>query len=96
MLKRLFPGGRNKLAFALDERQLDSFLIVGEVERVTALNAKKITVDAALVAIVAAHNLHAGIGAANAERRLASVATMGTNSADVLHLPGTSLITVGS
>src|SRR5271165_206065 len=93
-LERLLPRRGYKLAFALDERQLNTVFVVGEVERITSLNAKEVAVDTTLVAVVAAHNLHACVRATNAERSLATVATMCANRADMLHLPGTSLITV--
>ena len=70
--------------------------IVREVEGVAALHTKEVAVDAALVAIVAANNLHAGIGATYAQRGLASVAAMRADGADVLHLPRPSLVTIGS
>ena len=70
--------------------------MLGEVEGVASLDAQEIAVDAALVAIVAAHNLHAGFGAAYAQRRLAAVAAMRADGADVIHLPGTRLVTIGA
>src|SRR5437016_2273497 len=69
--------------------------MVGEVEGVTALDAKEVVIDAALVAIVTTHDLHAGIGTAYPERCLAAIATVRTDGADMLHLPGPRLIPVG-
>ena len=70
--------------------------IVGEVEGVASLDAQEVAVDAALVAIVAAHNLHAGIGAAHAQRGLAAVAAMRADGADVLHLPRPRLVAISA
>src|SRR5271157_1856623 len=94
--ERLLPGRGNKLALALDERLLDACLVVGEVECVASLNAQEIAVDSTLVAIVATHNLHAGVGAADAERGLAAVATVRTDGADVLHLPRPRLVAISA
>src|SRR6516165_10839250 len=93
-LKGLIPCRRNELAVALDQRTGDAPFMVGKVECIPPLDAQEIAVDAALVAIVAAHNLHSRIAAANAERRLAAVSTMRANGSDVLHLPGTGLVAV--
>ena len=65
-----------------------------EIESVASFDAEKIAVDAALVAIVPAHDFHAGIGSAHAQRRLAAVGTVSAGRAHVLHLPGTRLVAI--
>src|SRR5271154_3322613 len=70
--------------------------MVGEIESVAAFHAQEIAVDAALVAVVAAHNFHAGIGAAHAQSRLAAVSTVGAGSAHMLHLPWPRLVAIGT
>src|SRR6266550_4600509 len=63
----LFPGRWCQSAVLADERLGQAFCMVGEVEGVTALDAEEVVIDATLVAIVAAHDLHAGIGTAHAQ-----------------------------
>ena len=70
--------------------------MVREVEGVATLDAKKVVVDAALVAIVAADDLHARIATPDAQRGLAAVATVVADCADVVHLPGTGLVAIRS
>src|SRR5580693_5708760 len=65
-----------------------------EIESVPPLDAEKVAVDAALVTIVSAHNLHAGIGAAHTQGRLAAVGAVRASRAHVLHLPGTRLVAI--
>src|ERR1019366_4706629 len=77
-------------------RRAEALAVVGEVESIAALDAEEIAVDAALVAIVAAHDFHAGIGAAHAESGLAAVAAMSADGADVLHFPRTRLVAIRS
>src|SRR5438477_4159045 len=68
--------------------------MIGEVECVAPLDAKEIVINTALVAVVAAHNLHAPVRTPDPERRLAAVAAMRAHGADMLHLPGTSLVAI--
>ena len=70
--------------------------MVGKVESVAALDAEEVAVDAALVAIVAANDLHAVIGAAHAEGGLASVAAVRADGGDVIHLPRAGLVAIGA
>ena len=95
-LKRLFPGGWRQLPILANQRLGQAVFVIGEIESVAALDAEEIAVDAALVAIVSAHNLHAGLGAAHAQSGLASVGAVGAGRADVVHLPGTRLIAISS
>src|SRR5664279_3085938 len=95
-LQCLLPSRRNEFAFVLDEWLLDAVAAVGEVEGVPPLDAEEVAIDAALVAVVAAHNLHAGVGAADAQRGLAAVSAMGADGADVLHLPRTRLVPISA
>src|SRR6266550_438059 len=67
-----------------------------KIKRVTPLDAEEVIVDAALVAVIAPHDFHAGIGAADAERGLASVATMRADGSNVVHLPRARLVAVGA
>src|SRR5579862_2945802 len=63
-----------------------------EVKCVATLNAEEFAVDAGMVAVVAANNLIV----AHAQRGLASVRAMGADGADVLHFPGTRLVSIGA
>ena len=67
-----------------------------EVEGVASLDAQEFAVDTALVAIVAAHDLHAGVGPPDAQRDLAAIAAMGADGADVVHLPWPRLVAIGA
>src|SRR5256885_13371929 len=68
--------------------------MIGEVESITSLDAEEIAIDAALVAIVAAHDFHSGVGTANTERGLAAVCAMRTGRADVLHFPRACFVAI--
>src|SRR5271165_2773763 len=70
--------------------------MVREVERVAALDAEELAVDAALVAVIAAHDLHARVGPPHAQRGLAAIAAMRADGADVVHLPRPRLVAVGT
>ena len=93
-LECLLPACGDELAVALDQRLLQAIGMVGEVEGVAALDAEEIAIDAAFIAIVAADNLHAGIGTAHAQRGFTAIAAMRADRADVLHLPGTGLVAI--
>ena len=64
--------------------------MLGEIERVAALHAEELAVDAAAVAIVAANDLVV----ANAQRGPAAIGAMRADGADVLHFPGPGLIAI--
>ena len=93
-LECLFPCRRGQPAIAADKRLLNTFLAVGEVKSVAALDAEEIAVNAALVAIISADNFHAAIETAYAQSCFAAVAAVGTSGAHVLHLPGPGLVAI--
>ena len=64
--ERFFPGRGSQPAIFADQRLRHAVFVIGEVKSVTALDAEKIAVDAALVAVISANNFHAGIGTAYA------------------------------
>ena len=90
----LRPRDGHESAVAAHHRLLDALGMVGEVEGVASLDAEEIAVDAALVAIVPAHDLHAGVAAAAAKRRQATIAAVRADGADVVHLPRARLVAV--
>src|SRR5438270_7774307 len=96
MINGLLPGDWNQFAVATNQRLRDAILRVSEVEGIAALDAEEVTVDAALIAIVAAHDLHASGRPAHTQSRLTAVAAVGADGADVVHLPGTCLVTISS
>src|SRR5581483_11037117 len=57
-IESLFPSGGVELAIRLNQGLLQAVGMIGEIEGVASLDAEEVAVDAALVAIVAAHNLH--------------------------------------
>ncbi len=91
-----FPGCGLELALAADHGLLEAARVVRKIEGVASLDAQEIAVDAALVAVVAAHDVHAGVGAPHAQRGLAAVAAVSAHGADVVHLPGARLVAVGA
>ena len=60
---------RRQLAILADERLRQALCVIREIERVSALDAKKIAIDPTLIAVIAAHNLHAPVS----DRRTPSV-----------------------
>src|SRR5947209_18540372 len=70
--------------------------MIGEIECVSPLNTKEVTVDPALVAIVAADDLHSGIGSPHAESGLTSIAAMRACGANVLHFPRPRFVAIGT
>src|SRR5271165_806902 len=92
--KRLFPCGRSQPAVLANQRLRQPIFVMRKIESIAPLDAKKIAVDAALVAIVPTHNLHAGIGSADTQCRLAAVGAMSARRAHVLHLPWTRLVAI--
>ena len=93
-LQRIFPRGGNQAPVLANQRLLEPVFMVGEIEGVTALDAQEVSVDTALVAIVATDNLHAGIGAANAQGGFASIAAVRAGRPNVVHLPRTRLVAI--
>ena len=92
--KCFFPRRRRKLAILANQRLREAVFVVREIKSVAALDAEEIAIDAALVAIVAAHDFHAGVGAAHAESRLAAVAAVRAGRADMVHLPWPGLVAI--
>src|SRR5579859_1717847 len=68
--------------------------MIGEIKGISALDAEKVAVDTALVAVIATNNLHATVAAANAESSLAAVSAMCADRAHVVHLPRAGLIAI--
>src|SRR5262249_37714534 len=95
-LKRLFPGCGNQAAIFANQRLGEPVFVVSEIEGVAALDAEKISIDAALVAVVTADDLHSSSGAPDAKRGLAAIGAVRTGGGDVVHLPGTGLVTVST
>ena len=95
--QRLLPTDFGELAVRLAQQRLGQPVgVVGKVEGVASLDAQEVAVDAALVAVVAAQNLRAVIDAAHAQGGLASVAAVGADGGDVVHLPGAGFVTIGA
>src|SRR5579883_331383 len=96
-INRLTPGGFFELAIGLaDERFGQAFRAVGKVKGIAALDAEEVAVDAALVAVVSAHNFHSVIGTAGAQSGLAAVAAMRADGRHVSHFPRAGLVAVGT
>src|SRR5205807_2469393 len=96
MFQGLFPGCRNKFSIFADQGLAEPCGMIKKVESVTALDTEKVAIDSAFVAIIAADDVHSGIGAANAQGGFAAVAAVRADGAHVLHLPRARLVTVGA
>src|SRR4029077_7170381 len=94
--ERIFPTSRSQFPVLPDQRLRQPFFMIREVKPIPPLDAEKVSVRAALVTVIAAHNLQPGVGAPHTQRRLASIAAMCAHGADVLHLPGTRLVAISS
>src|SRR5436190_9634897 len=68
--------------------------MIGKIKSVTSLDAQKIAIDAALVAIVAAHDFHTSVGPTNTQRGLAAIRAMRAGRTDVLHFPRAYLVAI--
>ena len=91
----LLPTDFRKFTVGLAHERLGQAVgVVGEVERVAALDAQEVAVDAALVAVVAAENLRPAVDAAHPQGGLASVTAVGADSGNVIHFPGAGFVTV--
>src|SRR5215472_7817403 len=64
-LKRFVPRRGNELSIAFDQRPSNAIGTMREVEGITSLDAEEVAVDTALVAIIAADDLHACIRTTN-------------------------------
>jgi len=93
----LFPAHCLEFAIRLLHQRLrHAVFAVGKVKAVAALDAEKVSVQSALVAVVAAHNFHAVVGAPHTQRRLATVAAVCADGAHVSHFPRAGLVAVGA
>ena len=68
--------------------------MVREIERIAALDAQEVAVDAAFIAVVSANDFRALIGLARTQSRGAAVTTVGAHGSCVVHLPRTRLVAV--
>src|SRR5579862_4025475 len=92
--KRLFPCRRSQLAILPNERLCEPFLVMRKVKSVAPLHAEEVAVDPALIAVISTDDLRTGVAAAHPERRLAAVAAVRADRADVVHLPRTCLVAI--
>ncbi len=91
------PGDGFELARGrAQERGGDAIIVICEVEGVAALVAEEVAVHAGFVAVVAAHDLRAVGGGADAERGFAAIAAVGADGGDMIHLPGAGFVAVGA
>src|ERR1035438_7465398 len=91
LLSRLSP---RTISMPVSERRTPR--VVGKIERIAPLDAEKVVVDPALIAVVATHNLHARVRAAHAQGCLASVPTVRADCGYVVHLPRPRLVAVSA
>jgi len=91
-LESFFPAGWSEAAILANERLNNAVIVMCEIECVAALDAKKIAVDAAHVAVVGAQNFVI----AHAERSLAAVRTVRADGRNVLHFPRARFVAIGA
>src|SRR6266853_5376935 len=68
--------------------------MVREIEGISPLHAKEITVDAALIAIISAYNLRARLAGPHSQSGFTAIAAVSADRAHVIHLPRPGLITI--
>src|SRR5579863_8791968 len=93
-LESFFPTRWRQLACFANQRPRQALFMVCEIEGVATLDAKEISVGAALVAIVAAYDFHAGVCAPDAQSGLAAITAVRADRTDVLHLPRARFVAV--
>ena len=96
MLNGFFPCSGRELAVFADQRLAQTAWVIEVIKSVAALDAEEIAVNAALVAIIATDDVHAGIRAAHAQRGLAAIAAMRADGANVLHLPRARFVAISA
>src|SRR5258708_567106 len=96
VIDRLFPGRRCELAVFSNQRLAQAVFMIHEIESVTAFDTEEVAIDPALVAVVAAHDVHPRIGPAAPERGVAAVATVRGDRADVMHSAGARVVAIRS
>ncbi len=91
----VLPGSLRELALVVaHQRPGEAVLTFDKIKSETALGAEKVAVDAALVAIVGAHDLRPVIVLPHAQGHLAAVGAMRANGRDMVHLPGPGFIAI--
>src|SRR5581483_11502784 len=68
--------------------------MIHEIERITALDAEKVPVDAAFATICPSNDGHFAVNRSGTECGCASVSAMRADRRGVFHLPGACLITI--
>src|SRR5581483_4471024 len=89
-LERPGPGNRLEGIARAHHRRLQPLRVRHEIERVAALDAQELAVDAAVIAVIPADDLVV----ANPQRGAAAVAAMRADGANMFHLPGARLIAI--
>ena len=88
--ERLGPGNRLVTFFGAHHGRLQAVRVLSEIESVAAFHAEELIVDAAAVAVVAAHDLVT----ADTQRGFATIGAVGTDCSDVFHFPRPRLISI--
>src|SRR5579871_134163 len=94
--KGLVPSAGSQAPIFPNKRLREAFFAARKIKSIATLDAEEVPVRAALVAIVAAHDLHASIRPPHSQCGLAAVAAMCADRADMLHLPWPCLIPVSA
>src|SRR4051794_3362730 len=89
-----FPCGWRQPSIFADERLLQAIWAIRKIKCVTSLDAEEIPINAALIAIVAADDVHPVFRTPRPKCRLAAIAAVGASRADMVHLPRTSFVPV--
>src|SRR5579864_8917774 len=92
LFQSLFPSRGLEPAAETDQGMIEPLGMAGEVEREPAFGTQKVAVVTGEIAIIDAQDFVI----AHAERRLAAIGAVRAHGGDVLHLPRTCVIAVGS
>src|SRR5205823_556401 len=65
-----------------------------EIEGISALDTQEVTINAALIAVIAANDLHAAIRPPHSQSCLAAIGTVGAGRVHVRHFPRPSLVAI--
>src|SRR5437879_1277879 len=91
----MLPACRFKFALGVThERDAQSFCALDKIKSETTLCAEEIAVDPAFVAIVGTDDLGSVVRLPHAEGYFASVAAVGADGGDMVHLPWPRLVTI--
>src|SRR6266568_7861722 len=82
-----FPGRWSESPILTDKRLLQTLFVISKIKGITALDAKEVPVDSALVTIIAADDLHPALGPPYTQSGLATIGAVRARRPYMLHFP---------